>query len=150
MAEQERSRGGSAHVAGPLSVEDVAERAAHLGITVEQVLEQYRRIAFTSLHDLVEWDDAGMKLKPDADTTAIIEIVTGAKSGKPYRIKLHDKKIVLDALARAIGVVSQKKAGANGTEEADYAEEAHEFLIQELDRQAAEVAREEGGQEGPR
>jgi len=116
---------------------------------VEQVLEQYRRIAFTSLHDLVEWDHEGMKLKPDADTTAIIEIVTGAKNGKPYRIKLHDKKAVLDALARAIGVVSQK-AGANGTEEADYAEEAHEFLIQELDRQAAEIAREEGGQEGPR
>ena len=53
MAEQERSRGGSAHVAGPLSVEQVAERAADLGITVEQVLEQYRRIAFTSLHDQI-------------------------------------------------------------------------------------------------
>src|SRR3954452_19459674 len=111
MAEQERSRGGSAHVAGPLSVEQVAERAARLNITVEQVLEQYRRIAFTSLHDLVEWDKDGMRLKDSADTTAIIEIVTGAKSGKPYRIKLHDKKAVLDALARVIGVISQKRAG---------------------------------------
>src|SRR5215213_8286481 len=128
MAEQERSRGGSAHVVGPLSVEAVAERAAQLGITVETVLEQYRRIAFTSLHDIVEWDDDGMKLKANVDTAAIIEIVTGAKSGKPYRIKLHDKKAALDALARAIGAVQQKKAAANQDEQADHdVDEAQEF-----------------------
>ena len=147
MAQPQGFEGGPAFVAGPLSVEAVAERAARLGITVERVLEQYRRIAFTSLHDIVEWDDNGMRLRADADTAAIIEIVTSAKGGRPYRIKLHDKKAVLDALARAIGVMQQKRAGANEDEQMDDAE-AREFLIQELDRLAAEAVSTLGGREG--
>lgn len=139
MAEQERSRGGSARLAGPPSVEEVAERAARLGITPERVLEQYGRIAFTSLRDIVDWDDKGMTLKSDADTAAIIEIVTGASTGKPYRIKLHDKKAVLDALGRAIGVFPQRAPAPNqdDTIEID-AQSAREKLIAELDRLAAE------------
>lgn len=148
MAPPQGFERGPAHVAGPLSVEEVAERAARLGITVEAVLEQYRRIAFTSLHDIVEWADDGMKLKPNADTAAVIEIVTAAKGGRPYRIKLHDKKIALDALAKAIGVTQQKRAGAGEDEQMDDTE-AREFLIQELDRLAAEAVSTLGSLEDP-
>src|SRR3982074_1772127 len=89
-------RDGLAHP-GPLPLEEVAER---LGITLDRVLEEYARIAFTSLDDIVEWDKEGMKLKPDADAAAIIEIVASASKGRPYRIKLHDKRPFLEAIER--------------------------------------------------
>jgi hypothetical protein len=137
MAEPQGFRqNGPARVAGPLAVEEVAER---LGITIEQVLQQYRRIAFTSLHDIVEWDNAGMKLKTDADTTAVIEMVSSASTGRPYRIKLHDKKAVLDALGRAIGVFPKGAPAPSEEQPIDIdAQSARERLIAELDRLADE------------
>jgi Terminase small subunit len=155
MAERERFRGGSAHAAGPSSVEEVAERAARLGITVERVLEEYARIGFANVRDIVDWDDDGIKVKRSRDLTeaqvsAIAEVVATAKDRKIYRVKMHDKTPVLGALGRAIGVFPQKKIGANEDEQADDdAGEAQEFLIQELDRLAAEVARDEGDPEAP-
>jgi hypothetical protein len=130
----QRFRGGSAHAAGPSPVEEVAERAKQLGITPERVLDEYGRVAFTSLHDIVEWDEHGMKLKDGADTAAIIEIVAAAGSGRPYRIKLHDKRPFLEAIERHLGIQNEDE------QTDDEGEEAQEFLIEELDRLAAEVA----------
>jgi hypothetical protein len=130
----QRFGGGSAHAAGPSPVEEVAERAKRLGITPERVLDEYGRIAFTSLHDIVEWDEHGMKLKDGADTAAIIEIVAAAGSGRPYRIKLHDKRPFLEAIERHLGIQNEDE------QTDDEGEEAQEFLIEELDRLAAEVA----------
>jgi hypothetical protein len=124
-------RDGLAH-AGPLPLEEVAER---LGITLDRVLEEYARIAFTSLDDIVEWDKEGMKLKPDADTAAIIEIVASASKGRPYRIKLHDKRPFLEAIERHL----RGEENQNGGEERAYDGEAREYLIEELDRLAAEA-----------
>jgi hypothetical protein len=146
MAERERSRGGPAY-AGPLPVEEVAERAARLGITPERVLDAYGRIGFATLGDIVEWDEIGMKLKADADTVAVIEIVASAKSGRPYRIKLHDRKPVLDALGRAIGIFPEKKAGANEDGQADDGKDPREYIIREVDRIAAEEAQGSGDPE---
>jgi uncharacterized protein (DUF433 family) len=141
MAEQERSRGGPAHVAGPLSVEAVAERAERLGITVERVLQEYRNIAFADLRRIIEWDDKGMKFRaePPDDMVAIIEIVASAGTGRPYRIKMHDKKPVLDALGRAIGVFPKSVPAPIEEQptESD-AQSARERLIAECDRVAAE------------
>lgn len=141
MAERERFRGGSALAAGPSAVEEVAARAAHLGITVERVLEEYRNIAFADLRRIVEWDEHGMKFRADPpdDMVAIIEIVAAAGSGRPYRIKLHDKKPVLDALGRAIGVFPKSMPVPNEEQpiEGD-AQSARERLIAEFDRLAAE------------
>ena len=140
MAEpQGPQRDGPAH-AGPLPLEEVAERAARLGITVERVLDAYRRIAFATLGDIVEWDETGMKLKSDADTLAVIEIVSSAKSGRPYRIKLHDRKPVLEALSRAIGILPEKKAGAGEDGKANDGEDPREYIIREMDRVEAEEA----------
>src|SRR5437879_6552515 len=104
----DRFGGGSAH-AGPLPPEEVAARAARLGITPERVLEEYARIAFTSLHDIVEWDEGGMKLKDNADTAAIIEIVAAARGGRPYRIKLHDKRPFLEAIERHLDMQNENQ-----------------------------------------
>jgi phage terminase small subunit len=145
----ERGRGGTARVAPP-SIEEVAERAARLGITPERVLEEYARIAFASLRDIADWGPGkdGLQVKPSCDLTrdpvaAIAEIVASASSGKIYRIKMHDKKPVLDAMARHLGLLEKLKDGQSD----DDGEEAREFLIEELDRLAAEVAGEEGDPE---
>ena len=134
------------------AVEEVEARAARLGITPERVLAEYARIAFASLRDIAEWGPGkdGLQVKPSGDLTpdqvaAIAEIVASASSGKIYRIKMHDKKPVLDAIARHLGLL--EKLRSDEDEQAD-AEEAQEFLIEELDRLAAEVAREEGDPEG--
>jgi hypothetical protein len=135
MAEPQGPQRRGPASAGPLPLEEVAERAARLGITVERVLEEYARIAFTSLHDIVEWDKEGMKLKSDADTAALIEIVASATKGRPYRIKLHDKRPFLEAIERHL----RGEDNQNGGDEQAYDDEAREYLIEELDRLAAEA-----------
>src|SRR5438477_3167213 len=55
MAEPQRPQRSGPASAGPLPLEEVAERAARLGITPERVLEEYARIAFSNLRDLAEW-----------------------------------------------------------------------------------------------
>ena len=126
----------------PADVEEVEACAARLGVTAERILEECARLAFSSIDRLVEWDDAGI-LKPrnpadidPADLAAIAEIVASASSGRIYRIKLHDKKPVLDALARYLGLL---KTGPHEEEQLDEAEDPREFLIREVDRLAAEM-----------
>jgi hypothetical protein len=126
---------------------EMTERAARLGITPERVLEEYRRIAFANLSHIVHWSDAGMQFKPDAeldpdDVAAIAEIVESAKEGKPYRVKLYDKKAALDAIARYLGMMPPPIAATNEDEPArEEREDPREFLIRELDRLAAQRAK---------
>ncbi len=142
---QKRFRSGSARAAGP-PVEEVAARAARLGITPERVLEEYARIAFSNLRDIAEWGpgEGGLQVKPSKDLTpaqvaAIAEIVASACTGTVYRIKLHDKKPVLDAIARYLGMLPPIKPAPNEEEPTeDEGEDPHDFIIRELDRLAAE------------
>ena len=93
---------------------DAEARAARLGITPDRVLQEYRRIAFANLRRIVDWDGEGLEVKPaehlsDEDTAAVAEIVAAATTGKPYRVKLHDKKAALDAIARYLGMLPPAK-----------------------------------------
>ena len=60
MAEPHRPRPDGSASAGPLPVEEVEARAARLGITLDRVLEEYARIAFANLGEIVEWDAEGI------------------------------------------------------------------------------------------
>jgi hypothetical protein len=137
----ERRRRKSAQAA----LAEMTERAARLGITPERVLEEYRRIAFANLSHIVHWSDAGMQFKPDGeldpdDVAAIAEIVESAKEGKPYRVKLYDKKAALDAIARYLGMMPPPIATTNEEEPArDDGEDPRERLIRKLDRLAARM-----------
>ena len=144
MATRHRRRRGhraAASVAGPPAVEDVEARAARLGITADRVLREYRRIAFANLRHILEWNGEGMEVKPskdltDDDVAAIAEIVEAAATGKPYRVKLFDKKPALDAIARYLGMLP--KPGATEDEPThDEGEDPREFLKRELSRLAA-------------
>jgi hypothetical protein len=140
---QERRRRKAAQAA----LTDMTARAARLGITPERVLEEYRRIAFANLSHIVHWSDDGMRFKPDDqldpdDVAAISEIVESAKEGKPYRVKLYDKKAALDAIARYLGMVPPPIATTNedGQPREDR-EDPREALIHELDRLAAQMGK---------
>ena len=149
MAKRDRRR------RGPPAIEDVEARAARLGITRERVLQEYARIAFADLRDIADWGpgEDGLKVKPSGNlapghAAAIAEIVAAAASGKVYRIKLHDKKPVLDALGRHLGMLPQRDpAAVEDDPTQDGAESARERLILELDRLAAEGAQGSGDRE---
>ena len=157
MATRHRRRRGhkaAASVAGPPAVEDVEARAARLGITVDRVLREYRRIAFANLRHILEWNGEGMEVKPskdltDDDVAAIAEIVEAAATGKPYRVKLFDKKPALDAIARYLGMLP-KPAPTEDEPTQDEAKSARERFIVELDRLAAEGAPGSGDPEPQR
>lgn len=131
-------RDGPAHVAGPSAVEDIEARAERVGITIERVLSQYASIAFADLRLIIEWDDKGMKFRaePPDDMLAIVEIVAAAGSGRPYRVKLHDKKPFLDAIARYLGMFPSTQAAQNEDQQTDDTE-ANEELERRLARLAA-------------
>jgi hypothetical protein len=147
MTGRKQGRGRPAvRAAGPSAFEDVEARAARLGITRDRVLEEYGRIAFANLHHILEWGDQGMQFKPDGqrredDMAAIAEIVEGASSGKPYRLKLFDKKAALDAIARYLGMVAASEPAPQEDEPTEHdSEAARERFIHEVDRLAAEAA----------
>ena len=143
-------RGAPAPVA-----EEVEARAARLGITPERVLREYARIGFSKITDVVEWSAEGIltaKVDPgDEVVAAIAEIVASASTQKIYRVKMHDKKPVLDVLARHLGMLAQPDADAADDEPTeDDADSARERLILALDRLAAEAAEATGDPEPQR
>lgn len=131
----------------PADLEEVAARAARLGITAERVLEEYARIAFADLRHIVEWSkDGGLVVKApndltDADAAAISEIVAGAAAGT-YRVKLYDKKAALDAIARHLGMFPATPRRREEDAPTDPAEDAREVLARRLARLAAGSAEE--------
>lgn len=95
--------------AEPVEFEDVAARAARLGIAPERVLREYAHIAFADLRDIVRWDDDGVKLKSadevgDDAALSISEIAAGGSSSGKVHVKLYNKKAALDAIARHLGM----------------------------------------------
>jgi phage terminase small subunit len=128
-------------------VEDVEARAARLGITPERVLREYARIAFSNIRQVVDWDDEkGIKVKPSTGldpevVAAIAEIVASASSQKIYRVKLHDKKPVLDSIARYLGMLPPLKDMADDeVDPPNDTKDPREFILHELDRAEAEDA----------
>jgi hypothetical protein len=125
---------------------EVLARAARLGITPDRVLEEYRRIAFANLRHIIDWDDGQMKFKSaeelsEDDVAAISEIVqSAAKEGKPYRVKLYDKRTALDAIARYLGMVplAGSSAAQEGEAIIDDGEDPRRTLARKLARLAAE------------
>lgn len=121
-------------------LEDVAARAARLGITPERVLQEYAHIAFADLRHIVEWKDGTFRIKPlneiGDDAAAIWEIVPGSDAGHS-RVKLYDKKAALDAIARHLGMFPLPARRQEADTIKEEAEDPREFLARELARLAA-------------
>jgi hypothetical protein len=116
-------------------LDEITERACNLGITPDRVLEEYARIAFANLGEIVEWDTEGiMKVRDPEKLRAVAEIVQSAGSGHPYPVKLYDKRSALDSIARYLGMSPLADAAAQEDEPAANDEEdPREALIREMD-----------------
>jgi hypothetical protein len=129
--------------------EDIAARAARLGITEERVLEEYRRIGFSDISRILSWDEDGKlkamassQLDPD-DAPAIAEIVASASNRKIYRVKLHDKRPALDALARVFGMLPPLRHASDAEDANDRTVDPREAFVRAVDQVTADAEAEQ-------
>jgi phage terminase small subunit len=91
----------------------LAARSDQARVTADRVIEAYARIAFADLRHFFDWGPEGATLRPkealsEWDAGAIAEIELPGANGKGARLRLHDKKAALDALARHLGLFDPK------------------------------------------
>ncbi len=114
----------SAHVTGFRMLNDVKvteriqelkqELAIRVEITQERVIEEYAKIAFSNVEDVVAWCKADPTLRSSEDIShsahaAISEItVTPNAFGNTTKVKLHDKKGALDSIAKHLGMLTDR------------------------------------------
>lgn len=87
----------------------MAARARRLDIEADRVMREYAKLAFADMSKLAVWGKEGLVLRESTeisedDAAAIVEL---SRAGK---IKLHDKRAALDALARHLGVFTRQNA----------------------------------------
>jgi terminase small subunit-like protein len=127
--------------------EEIAARAARLGITPDRVLREYAAIAFADWRHILEWREGeGLAVKaPDkwgeADAAAVSEIAAGADPEHP-RVKMYNKKAALDAIARHLGMFPLAPRRTDEPPAEEEGEDPREFLARELARLAAGAAEE--------
>ena len=94
-----------------------AERAASVErtrIDVDRVKREFARIAFMDIADIIEWDEAGIVVKPSAqispdDRAAIAQLkLKSGEDGVKASVKLHSKQHALDSLAKLMGLYGKK------------------------------------------
>ena len=120
-------------------IEEIAARAARLGITAERVLEEYGRIAFADLGHIVRWGPDGLEVLTSAeisagDRAAVSEIVGPGEGKGPVRVKLYNKKTALDAIARHLGMFPLPKRLEGAPDE------PLEDPLEEIQRRLARIA----------
>jgi len=89
----------------------IAERSKRTQITADRVLREYARIAFADIRKFTTGQEGETDLKTlaelsDDDAAAVVEL-TGTPEGKGVKVKLHDKKRALDAIARHLGLFTK-------------------------------------------
>jgi phage terminase small subunit len=97
--------------------EGMAARARRTDIDADRVMREYAKLAFCDIRRLATWGKDGVELRPhteitEDDAAAIVELSRTGKS-QGARIKIHDKRAALDALARHLGVFA-KDDGPHG------------------------------------
>jgi len=122
----------------------IAERSKRTLITADRVLREYARIAFADIRSFANGQQGVTDLKSvatltDDEAAAVVEL-NGTPDGKGLKVKLHDKKKALDALARHLGLFTK------GQDEAESPSAAAE-RIRELIRARHARLVEPGGTE---
>jgi phage terminase small subunit len=101
---------------------ELRRRREKLQVTADRVLQEYARIAFADLRNFFDWGPENVALRPkaalsDADAAALAGIELPATNGRGAKLRFHDKKAALDALARHLGLFET----ANRKKEGDFA-----------------------------
>lgn len=126
---------------------DVAASARRTGISLDRVLKQYARLAFSDMRRFSDWGPDDVKLRShhrltEDDTAAIAEVWSATARGGP-RLKLHDKRPALDALARHLGMFAGRGPGAAPLYDSRAKRDARAVLRERIDEivQAREAAK---------
>lgn len=84
-------------------------------VNQDRIIEEYSKLAFTNLEDVMDWADGDLKLRNGDDISAsahgaISEVIrTETPTGIiTLRVKLMDKKGALDSLAKYFGMITDK------------------------------------------
>lgn len=120
-----------------------ADRSARLRITADRVLREYARIAFADIRNFTGQGTAGLKAVADLsddDAAAVVELTGTSEGDGGVKVKLHDKKKALDAIARHLGLFTK------GREERENPEVAAERIRQLIRARHARLI-EPGGTE---
>ena len=93
--------------------EEIARRRAELrktSITPERIVREYLRLLNVDMKDIADWGPDGVQARPSdtltEEQTAAISEIAETQSG--VKVKLHDKKGILDSLARIAGMFVDK------------------------------------------
>jgi phage terminase small subunit len=90
----------------------IAARSKRTRITADRVLREYARIAFADIRNFTTQSQPGatdlksVAALSDDEAAAVVEL-SGTPDGKGLKVKLHDKKQALDALARHLGLFTK-------------------------------------------
>ncbi|HUB97196.1 MAG TPA: terminase small subunit [Stellaceae bacterium] len=114
-------------------------RERQLVIDADRVVRELMRVAFSDIRRFADWKDGALTLAPREtlapdDTAAIAQLSTGG-AGQGARIRLHDKKRALRALARHVGLFSGR-AYADPQRLSQEAAELRALLLQSADAAA--------------
>lgn len=111
-------RTGADNLKKPQIVAVIAEKRKLLSeqtaVTVERIVTELAKIAFSNMQDYAKWSPHGVTLLDSADLTpdqaaAVSELSeTTTDSGGSIRFKLHDKKGALELLGRHMGMFKDK------------------------------------------
>ena len=111
-------RTGSDNLKKPQIAKSIAEKRQQLtektAVTVERIVTELAKIAFSNMQDYAKWSPRGVILIDSEDITAdqaaaISELSeTTTDSGGSIRFKLHDKKGALELLGRHLGMFKDK------------------------------------------
>lgn len=91
------------------------ELAERNGVTVDAIVEELRRIAFSNAGDFFKWGKDGVEIKDSDDLTpeqrAVIAEVSHTRTpgGGTIRVKMSDKQAALEKLGRYLGMFKDVK-----------------------------------------
>lgn len=120
----------------------IDERGRTMRVTSARVLLELARVAFAEPTRIAEWGPEGLKLKPHdtllPDDKAAIQEIVAFPEGGPTRVRLHSKLRALELLARHLGLLDDRGAGADGARTGEEivasAKRAREIIMERLGR----------------
>lgn len=95
--------------------------ASRLGVSMDDIIDEYKSMAFTSIDDYIEWTDKGItkykssKQLTKAQKAGILEFTqTETKLGTTIKIKLHNKQTALDRLFEVLKELEEHETKKDG------------------------------------
>lgn len=84
---------------------EMAKRSRRTGISQDRVLQEYAKVAFANIEDIVNTDGTLKETATREDMAAVSSIKTKkTEDGEERELKLYDKLKALEALGRHLGI----------------------------------------------